>query len=220
GDLADAVWRQRPQGVVLRDRRLVRPDVAVLLAGAADVEAGVEAVQGPQGLEEVDLTEHVRPHRGRRRRPRSRHEGLCRQMEDPVRPHRPEGVQARGRVEDVHLHERDVLDVGDVLPPAPPPVGPEEIHVPPGQAELGEMAPHETGDARDQDPHFYLPLPLPAPALAGLPPNAGPTGSVRPAAPPVSSGRARYESSVSIIEVLRSTPGLQPRPSLSLEESP
>src|SRR3990172_4155738 len=145
---ADRVRGKGSQGIRLPDGKLVLVHQTVLLAGAGDLDPGIDA-GGTDRLEEVQLSEDVRGERFRGRVPARGDEALRREVEDAVRPNPLDEPAERALIAEVALQKLDLrFDGPDVLGPAAPALGAVDL----GSRMLGEdvlrqVAPGEAGDS-------------------------------------------------------------------------
>src|SRR3990172_3749679 len=173
--LADRVGGQGPQGIGLPDGKLVFVHQTVLLAGAGDLDPGIDA-GGTDRLEEVQLSEDVRVERFRGRVPGRGDEALRREVEDAVRPNPLDEPGDRALIAEVALQKLDLrFDAPDVLGPAAPALGAVDL----GSRMLGEdvlrqVAPGEAGDSGNQYTQAMTPFSSGSPrtsvSAAGAPP--------------------------------------------------
>src|SRR6185503_6168184 len=107
---------------------------------------------------DVELADDVRHQGLGGSGPRRRHEGLGRQVEDPVRAFVVEHVTHGGGVAEVALHQANLVrEVLDVLGPAPPALDAGDLR--PRllrEDEVHEMAAGEAGHAGHQDLHAFV----------------------------------------------------------------
>ena len=79
-------------------------------------------------------------------------------MEDAVGGNRRQHPSRGGGVPEIALRERDApAEVLDVVHAAPPAVRPEQFHVAAGEQPVGQVAPDEARQARDEDSHAGSP---------------------------------------------------------------
>src|SRR6267142_4782386 len=153
-NLADRVRRERPERICLAYGKLVLIHHAVLLARARELDPRHD-MELLHGLENVELADDVRDERFRGGGPRSGHEALGGEVEDPVRTSFLQDVSHRGCVAEIALeHPHLPHKVLDVLGPASPALDPNDLDVLfLAEDVVDEVASGEPSDPRDQSPH-------------------------------------------------------------------